>query len=170
MVSSEIDGGKSSVQEWMMAVDQHDMVDPKQILTGSRWHWNVSAPFYDFLHSISFGEDGDGEMVYGYTQVVRILVKFKYELTGHGQLYFEYLDTFDNGRHMFAPSADNRFRQVGLEIAEGRHERVIESWDGHGILTCRYALRFDREPFPERFQPNETDLTYYGWPLGNPQF
>ena len=110
-------------------------------------------------------------MIYGYTQVVRIFVKFKYEMTEPGQIRLEYLDTIDDlGHHTFTPSEANRFRQVGFEIVEGRHARVIESLNGHGMVTCRYATRFDREPFPERFQPKETDLTYYGWPLGNPQF
>ena len=60
------------------------MVALNQILTGSRWHWNVSHPYYDFLQSLHFNDGGDGEMIYGYTQVVRIFVKFKYEMTEPG--------------------------------------------------------------------------------------
>ena len=151
-------------------MNPNEIDNQRRVLTGLRGDWSVSAPFYDFLQSLSFGEDGYGEMVYGYAQAVRILVKFKYDLIEPGQMRFEYLDTADDFGKWFAPTENNRYRQVGFEIIEGRHARVIESLDGHGILTCRYALRFDREPFPEQFQPDETDLTYYGWPLGSPQF
>jgi hypothetical protein len=156
-------------EERMIRMDQHDVDSQRRILTGSRWH--LSDPFYDFLQSLSFADDGHGEMIHGYAQAIRILVKFKYELLGHGQLRFEYLDTSDDtGHRTFAPSEDNRLRQVGFEIVEGRHERAIETLDGRGILLCRYSLRFDRDPFPERFQPEERELTYYGWPLGSPRF
>jgi len=145
-------------------MDMREPAETVRILTGARW--NVSDPFYDFLQSMAFEADGTGEMVYGYAQAVRILVRFRYTLPEPGRLHFEFLDTVDEFYGpMFTPSERNRHRDVRFALEEGEHPRIMETMAGTRTQLHRYALHFEAEPFPDGYQPEEARLTYYGWPL-----
>ena len=99
----------------------------------------------------------------------RLLVRFRYTVPEAGRLRFVFLDTTDE-RHvrMFSPSRKNQHRDARFTLDEGEHARVFQGMSGPFTRMYRYALRFDREPFPEGYQPERSILTYYGWPLDAP--
>jgi hypothetical protein len=147
-----------------MMMDIRQPAETQRILTSTSWH--VSQPYYDFLQSITFEVDGTGEMVYGYAQAVRLLVRFRYTLPQQGRLHLEFLDTVDDFYGpMFTASEQNRIRDTVFILEGGGHASVVQTMGGPLTQLYRYALHFDTEPFPEGYQPEEVRLTYYGSPL-----
>lgn len=135
------------------------------ILRGHEWN---AGFFSDFIQSIDFDPESRGTMFQGDGQAVKIEASFRYELPESGRLIIEFLDTpscYDPEDLAFERTEDNSTRQLVFDLIPGPHEVDRGTMGGMVKDVFAWQLRFGSEPFPLGYEPAESLLEYYGWPL-----
>jgi hypothetical protein len=115
-------------------------------------YWMAPPPFYDYLQRVDLGEDGRGELLFGYSQAMRTEVEIEWR-AGRG------------GRLEIKPLRGSRSRPyaVPYTVQQGDFAVRIPGPGGDEVVHFRCHLHFERNPFPPDVE-SDRHLDYYACP------